>query len=77
MMANIEVKEFSGTSLLHVSALNSPTFGALVALSQNSGSLSFTFCMTPDQARHLASALMVQAAKADAATTPATTKEEA
>jgi hypothetical protein len=76
-MANIEVKEFSRTSSLHVNALNSPTFGALVTLSQNSGSLSFTFCMTPEQARYMASALMAQAAKADAAATPATTKETA
>ena len=52
------VKQFTETETLDVIAREYPTLGNLVNLVHRSGSLSFHFTMTPDQALELAGHLI-------------------
>ena len=60
-MKTAHITNFCGTCPIKISAHNHPQIGNLVNIIQDGGSLSFHHPMTPEQAREMASALVVVA----------------
>jgi hypothetical protein len=80
IMKRSQIKNFADNQTMEIdhtllSSLTQYGGSPLVRLSQFAGSTSFHFAMTPDQARHMAAALIVHADAVEdeaALTTPAT-----
>ena len=60
-MKTVQINNFCGTFPIKIYAHIHPSLGNLVSIIRESGSFSFHHPMTPEQAREMASALVVVA----------------